>query len=104
MDDSEILRNMPPSIKPSDAQQRFASNMRRIRLAKNLTQEKVAEAADLHVNYISSVERAKRNISIRNIERIAIALDVPMSVLLMDEQEAQHTPAPLPASNPSKGP
>lgn len=104
MDDSEILRNMPPSIKPSAAQQRFASNMRRIRLAKNLTQEKVAEAADLHVNYISSVERAKRNISIRNIERIAIALDVPMSILLMDEHEAPPLATTLQTSNPDKGP
>lgn len=70
-----------------DAQQLFAQNMRRIRLEKKLTQEKVAEAADLHVNYISSVERAERNISIRNIERIAYALRVPMSVLVMTEKE-----------------
>ena len=60
----------------------FAANVRRIRLAKNLTQEKLAEAADLHTNYISSVERGERNISICNIERIARALNVPMPELL----------------------
>ncbi|WP_130357630.1 helix-turn-helix domain-containing protein [Pigmentiphaga kullae] len=70
-----------------DAQQLFAKNMRRIRLEKNLTQERVAEAADLHVNYISSVERAERNISIRNISRIASALGVPMSILVSKDQE-----------------
>ena len=64
------------------AQQLFAANMRRVRLDKKLTQEKVAEAAGLHPNYISSVERGERNISICNIERIASALDVPMAVLL----------------------
>lgn len=64
------------------AQGLFAANMRRIRLEKELTQEKVAEAADLHPNYISSVERGERNISICNIERIAIALGVSMSDLV----------------------
>jgi len=56
--------------------------MRRIRKEKGLTQEQVAEAANLHPNYISSVERGERNISIANIERIAVALDVPIPELL----------------------
>ncbi|MGB8516743.1 MAG: helix-turn-helix transcriptional regulator [Gallionella sp.] len=37
-------------------QELFAANMRRIRLEKKLIQENVAEAAELHPNYISSVE------------------------------------------------
>jgi transcriptional regulator with XRE-family HTH domain len=65
-----------------EAQLLFADNVRRIRLEKKLTQERVAEAADLHPNYISSVERGERNISIGNIERIAIALGVEMQVLV----------------------
>jgi transcriptional regulator with XRE-family HTH domain len=64
------------------AQLLFAGNMKRIRLDKKLTQEVVAEGAGLHPNYISSVERGERNISIANIERIACALGVPMSELL----------------------
>nr|WP_143710638.1 helix-turn-helix transcriptional regulator [Janthinobacterium sp. Marseille] len=69
-------------IKRCNAQLLFASNIRRIRLEKGFTQERVAELADLHTNYVSSVERGERNISICNIERIAFALDVPMSRLL----------------------
>lgn len=65
-----------------DAQLLFARNMKRIRLEKKLTQENVAEGAGLHPNYISSVERGERNISIANIERIAAALAVPMAELL----------------------
>jgi transcriptional regulator with XRE-family HTH domain len=68
-----------------DVQLRFAANMRRIRKAKELTQERVAEAAELHPNYISSVERGERNISIRNIERIAKALGVSMAELVEDD-------------------
>jgi transcriptional regulator with XRE-family HTH domain len=64
----------------------FAANVRRIRTDKQLTQEQVAEAADLHPNYISSVERAERNISICNIERIAHALGVPMAELVQEPQ------------------
>ncbi|MDR0577997.1 MAG: helix-turn-helix transcriptional regulator [Candidatus Accumulibacter sp.] len=60
----------------------FAANMRRLRKASALTQEQVAERADLHPNYISSVERGERNISLRNIERIACALDVSMADLV----------------------
>ena len=60
----------------------FRANMRRIRLEKKLTQEKVAEFADLHPNYVSSVERGERNISICNIARIADALGVGMEALV----------------------
>ncbi len=66
-------------------QQQFAANMRRIRKEKSLTQEQVAEFAALHPNYISSVERAERNISLKNIERIAFALDVDMAALVSVE-------------------
>jgi len=66
-----------------DAQRIFATNMRRIRREKGLTQEQVAEAADLHPNYISSVERGERNISICNIAKIAAALGVGMEVLVV---------------------
>ena len=69
------------------AQDLFAKNMRRIRREKKLTQEKLAEAAGLHPNYISSVERGERNISICNIENIAIALGVEMSELVFRRQE-----------------
>lgn len=71
-----------------EAQRLFAANMRRIRKEKGLTQEQVAEAAGLHPNYVSSVERGERNISIRNIERIASALDAAMPDLLAAQPTA----------------
>jgi len=68
------------------AQELFARNMKRVRLEKMLTQEKVAEAAGLHPNYISSVERGERNISIGNIERISNALGVTMAEMLSSSE------------------
>ena len=62
--------------------QTFARQMKRLRVAKGLSQEKLAAFAGLHPNYIGSVERAERNISIDNIERIAKALAVPVAKLL----------------------
>lgn len=75
------------------AQLLFASNVRRLRLERNLTQELLAEGAGLHTNYISSVERGQRNISIGNIERIACALGVSMAELLT-EPEKPRKPSP----------
>lgn len=77
---------MKKRLRPEDheAQQLFAVNVRRVRLERQMTQEQLAEAAELHPNYISSVERAERNISIRNIARIAFALNVEMPYLLTD--------------------
>jgi transcriptional regulator with XRE-family HTH domain len=75
---------MPNPTQKCDVQLLFAANMRRIRKAKVLTQEKVAEAANLHPNYVSSVERGERNISICNIDRIARALGVTMAALVAE--------------------
>ena len=52
-----------------------------------MTQEQLAEVADLHPNYVSSVERGERNISIVNIEKIARALGVTMSKLVAHSDE-----------------
>ena len=54
----------------------FAVNVRFYRLKAGLSQEKLAELASLHRTYISAVERERRNISIENIESIAVALNV----------------------------
>ncbi len=60
----------------------FAANLRKTRLAKGLSQERLAEIAGLHRTYIGSVERAERNISIDNMERLANALGVTVNFLL----------------------
>ncbi len=53
----------------------FGQAVRNIRTRRCLSQEKLAELADLHMNYISSVERGERNITLVNICKIARGLD-----------------------------
>ena len=63
----------------------FAKNLRKLRLAKNLSQEDLADLANLHRTYVGSVERGERNISIDNMEQLAKALDCTISELLTEE-------------------
>ncbi|MBZ4373192.1 helix-turn-helix transcriptional regulator [Corallococcus sp. AS-1-6] len=53
-----------------------------------MTQEQLGELADLHPTYISSVERAERNVSIDTMEKLARALDLSLSALLAEQFDA----------------
>lgn len=66
----------------SDVAVRFGKRLREVREEAGISQEKLAELAGLHRTYVSSVERGKRNISIENIERLALALGVTMRDLM----------------------
>ncbi len=72
-------------IKPS-ARRIFAENLRKTRLAKDLSQEDLAELANLHRTYVGSVERAERNVSIDNMERLAAAVGVSLPKLLLEDK------------------
>jgi transcriptional regulator with XRE-family HTH domain len=56
--------------------------LREFRLRKGYSQEKLAEIAKLHRNYIGMVERGERNITLLNIKKLARALDIEVSELL----------------------
>lgn len=63
-------------------QERFGKLLREVRLSKGVSQEKLGELAGLHRTYVSSVELGKRNVSLINIERFAVALGVKMRDLI----------------------
>lgn len=66
----------------TDVRLRFGRRLRETRLKKGVSQEKLADLAGLHRTYVSSVELGKRNVSLINIERLAIALSVSMAELM----------------------
>lgn len=57
-------------------------NVRKRREEKELTQEALAERADLDPTYISGIERGMRNPSVLSILRIAKALGITTSKLM----------------------
>lgn len=61
---------------------RFGSKMRDYRIERNLSQEKLAELSGLHRTYIGMVERDEKNLSLKNIIKIAKALNVKPEDLL----------------------
>jgi transcriptional regulator with XRE-family HTH domain len=60
---------------------KFGKRVRKERLKKKLSQEQLAEIAGVHRTYIGMVERAEKNITLLNIEKIAIALDIKVPEL-----------------------
>jgi len=64
-----------------DILQRFGLGIKKLRQERGLSQEKLAEIADLHRTYINLVESGKRNISLKNIYRLSKALGVSIHEL-----------------------
>ncbi len=60
----------------------FGENVRKYRRLLDISQEELAHRADLHRTYIGMIERAEKNITLVNIEKIAIALQVKIEDLL----------------------
>ena len=60
---------------------KFGKKVRARRTALRLSQEELAERAGVHRTYIGMIERAEKNITLENIERIAKALKTSLPEL-----------------------
>jgi transcriptional regulator with XRE-family HTH domain len=60
---------------------KFGERVRKIRKERGLSQEELAHRADVHRTYIGMIERAEKNITLINIEKIAKALEIKISEL-----------------------
>lgn len=65
----------------------LGQNILRERRRKGWSQEFLATRSHLHRTYIGGIERGERNVSIRNVEKIAAALGVDPYLLLMSADE-----------------
>jgi len=66
-----MTKDDAPTIK-----QLFGKAIRRRRRDLDITQEELAERADLHRTFISDIERGEANPSLENIDRLAQALEI----------------------------
>lgn len=62
--------------------QQFGAHIRILRQSQNLSQEELAEKANMHRTYIGMIERGERNPALLNLIRLAQALDVPLPELV----------------------
>ena len=65
------------SDQATESLKRFGRRVRELRKSKGLSQEALATACGLDRTYIGGIELGERNVSLLNIEKISLALDVP---------------------------
>ena len=63
---------------------KFGERVRSLRKLSNISIEELAFRCDLNRNYLSDVERGRRNLSLLAINKIAKGLDVPIDALFID--------------------
>lgn len=68
MENTDILKN-------------FGLHLKYVRMKKGLSQAKLAELLNIHLNNVGEIERGKRNIKLKTIETLAKALDVDIAEL-----------------------
>jgi transcriptional regulator with XRE-family HTH domain len=79
---------------PMQAAAALANGMKRLRRRLGMTQAQLAEAADLHVQYVSQVEREVRSPSMETIDAISNALGVtPAELFALGEGRRASRPA-----------
>ncbi len=66
---------------------RFGASVRRLRHRLGLSQDALAERADLHRTYITGIECGARNVTLKSIEKLARALQVSTATLLLHASE-----------------
>ena len=75
-----------------DVRALFGERLRELRRARQLSQEELAFRSGLTQTYVSQVEKGQRNISLRNIARLAKALEVYLRCLMPEETNLRDSP------------
>ncbi len=86
-----------------NARKQLAQRVRLLRTNRGWSQEVLAELSGLNRSYIGAVERAEHNIGLDNIERISVALETPIPVLLNGDDSVQSHCLPFRCADPPPG-
>ena len=65
----------------------FGKAIRKFRSSAGLSQEDLAERAELHRTYIGDIERGERNVSLINMEKLAKAANIKLSRVLKEAEK-----------------
>ncbi|WP_454747484.1 helix-turn-helix domain-containing protein [Ciceribacter selenitireducens] len=65
-----------------DTGKSIGGNIRRLRVAEGLSQEKLALEAGIDRSYVGRIERGTENVTVSALETLALVLDVPVAELL----------------------
>jgi transcriptional regulator with XRE-family HTH domain len=65
----------------------FAAVLRNHRGAKGMSQEKLAEKANIHPTHVGLIERSLRNPSLKVCKAIANALDLPLAQMISEAEQ-----------------
>ena len=68
----------------------IGQRIRNYRIQKNLSQEQLSELASFHPTYIGQLERGEKNATLESIQKVAQALDIPLSQLFEKIEEKQN--------------
>lgn len=74
-----VILQKKMDVMDDDILKRFGLTIKQLRERKGISQEKLGEISDLHRTYIGMIERAERNITLKNIEKLAKALETNIS-------------------------
>jgi transcriptional regulator with XRE-family HTH domain len=85
-----------------DALEVFGARIRELRTQRGYSQEKLAELAGLHRNYVGDVERGVRNVGLLNVLHLAKALNVLPVALLTRFDQRMMRDLPSPVEKPSR--
>ena len=83
------------------ARELLAWNVRRLRIDRGVSQEKLAADAGIDRTYVSDVEREVRNASVEILDRLATTLGVPVAELFRIPEEGEERPTTLPGGRRS---
>lgn len=84
-------------IWPMNVRQTIGWNLRRLRVAKGLSQERLALEASIDRSYVGRVERGSENVTVSTLEVLSAVLGVHVSALFAEVPDDASKPAALPA-------
>lgn len=75
------------SMEKRNIAERFGASVRRFRFNLGISQEELAERANLHRTYIAGIEGGARNLTLKSIDKLARALQVSIATLLLSSNQ-----------------